>query len=106
MAARVSEKLLQRLRNELDLDIPEGARLERAPGATRGANRTEGPWVWTVTDADGTPMARDSEGRPMAIGSQWTMTELLRLPLVAHPDLFGDIVIEPTDEAQQAMRRG
>ena len=88
MAARVSEKLLQRLRNELDLDIPEGA------------------WVWTVTDADGTPMARDSEGRPMAIGSQWTMTELLRLPLVAHPDLFGDIVIEPTDEAQQAMRRG
>jgi hypothetical protein len=102
-----SERLLQRLRDELDLDIPEGARLERAPGASAGWNRTAlGAWVWTVCGADGVPLTQDSKGRPMAIGSQWTMTELVRLPLVAHPDLFGDIVIGPTDEVQQAMRRG
>ncbi|MCP9209608.1 hypothetical protein [Streptomyces cucumeris] len=48
-------------------------------------------------------MHQDFNGRPLAIGSQWTMTELVKTPLVAHPDLYGDIHIEPTDEVQKEL---
>jgi hypothetical protein len=42
----------------------------------------------------------------MAIGSQRTMTELVRLEtLVAHRDLYGDICIEPTDEVQRMQAK-
>lgn len=104
---KVSERLLERIRQAFpDLDIPEGARLERVVGAARGANRTEGAWVWTVCRADGVPVCNDSQGHPLAIGSQWTMTELVGQPLAANPDLYGDIVIEPTDEVQRKIREG
>lgn len=102
---KVSERLLQRLREELALDIPEGAYLDRAPGATLGANRTGGEWVWTVYQADHAPLATDSRGLPLAIGSQWTMTELVKYDLAANQDLYGDVVIEPTDEEQRRTSR-
>lgn len=92
-----SERLLEMLR-EAGAEIPEGARLIRAPGAYRGANRTEGAWVWTVADADGLPVYRDSEGRPMAIGSQTPITQLVRLGVqVSDRDCNGDIYIDPPD---------
>jgi hypothetical protein len=103
---KTSEKLLQRLRSELELDIPEGARLERSAGSYRGDNRTQGAWVWHVVCEDGIPLRQDSEGRPLAIGSQWTMSELVNVPLAAHPDLYGDIVIDPASEVYEAMRHG
>jgi hypothetical protein len=105
---KVSERLLEKIRKELpELEIPEGARLERAAGAHYGWNRSSlGAWVWTVVGADGVPLHEDSEGRPMAIGSQRTMTELVRLEtLVAHRDLHGDICIEPTDEVQRMQAK-
>ena len=95
----VSNPQLEMLR-ELGLEIPDGARLKRAAGAYRGEARTQGAWVWTVTDASGTPLYRDSKGRPMAIGSQWTMTELVRLGIEAHRDTDGDISIDPPAEKQ------
>ncbi|MFD8648682.1 hypothetical protein [Streptomyces mirabilis] len=101
----VSERLLERLREIEGLYIPEGARLARAPGATRGDNRTQGAWVWTVVDADGTPVYKDPDGRPYAVGSHFTMTSLLRVPLAANPGWSGDVNIEPTDEHQQAAAR-
>lgn len=103
---KTSEKLLQRMRAELDLEIPEGARLERAAGSYHGDNRTQGAWVWTVVCEDGLPLAKDSRGLPLAIGSQWAMSVLVDKPLAAHPDLFGDVQIEMTDEAMAATLRG
>jgi hypothetical protein len=101
-----SERLLKMIRQQLpELDIPEGARLERAAGSYAGWNRTSlGAWVWTAVDANGVPLHRNSEGQPLAIGSQWTMTELVRAgSLAANPSGAnpGDIHIEPTDEKQR-----
>ena len=102
---KISERLLAMLRELPELDMPEGARLERAAGSYHGWNRSSlGAWVWTVVQDDGMPVTHDSEGRPMAIGSQWTMTELVRVGIVANPGDYGDIHIEPSDEAQKRLR--
>lgn len=81
-------------------EIPEGAYLERAAGAYRGDNRTQGAWVWHVVTSDGIPLCKDSKGRPLAIGSQFTMTELVRTGFVANSFDYGDICIDPPDEVQ------
>lgn len=104
---KVSERLMAKLRTELpELEIPDGARLERAAGSYAGWNRSSlGAWVWTVVMADGAPLCRSSEGVPQAIGSQWTMTELLRLGVTASsPNGYGDIDIDPPDEMQRPAR--
>lgn len=105
-----SERLLRKIREAFpELDIPEGAWLGRAAGAYHGWNRSSlGAWVWTVYCADGAPLVRDSADRPLAIGSQFTMTELLKVPLAANPcgSNLGDIHIEPADEAQRAQGGG
>lgn len=100
---KVSERLLEKIREAFPhLDIPEDAWLGRSDGSYAGWNRSSlGAWVWTVYCADGVPLTRDSEGRPLAIGSQWTMTELVRVPLAANRDAGGDVHIEPTDEWQK-----
>lgn len=105
---KISERLLERIREEFpDLDIPEGAWLGRAEGSYSGWNRSSlGSWVWTVYNADGVPVSRDSRGRPLGIGSQWTMTELVRVPLAANRNSDGDVYIEPTDEWQKELRKG
>lgn len=97
---KVSERLLAKLRALPGLDLPEGARLERAAGAYYGWNRSSlGAWVWTVVGPDGVPLSRAADGRPRAIGSQWTMTELVRGDLMAcPPDEYGDIHIEPAEQ--------
>lgn len=106
---KVSERLLEKIREAFPhLDIPEDAWLGRSGGSYAGWNRSSlGAWVWTVYCADGVPLTRDSEGRPLAIGSQWTMTELVKVPLAANASGSnpGDICIEPTDEAQEQLRK-
>ncbi|MFE0472705.1 hypothetical protein ACFW2V_13920 [Streptomyces sp. NPDC058947] len=104
---KTSERLLEKIRKAFPhLDIPEGAWLGRSAGSYAGWNRSSlGAWVWTVYCADGVPLVFDSERRPLAIGSQWTMTELIRVPLAANPDRNGDVHIEPTDEAQEQLRK-
>lgn len=100
---KISERLLKMLR-ELGLDLPEDARLERAAGSYAGWNRSSlGAWVWTAVRADGVPVHQDSKGRPMAIGSQWTMTELVRFGVEASRDSGGDIHIDPPVEAQHRV---
>jgi hypothetical protein len=105
---KVSERLLEKIRQAFpDLDIPEGAWLGRAAGSYSGWNRSAlGAWVWTVYDADGVPVHENSKGLPLAIGSQWTMTELVRMPLAANRDAGGDVHIEPSDEIQEELRKG
>jgi hypothetical protein len=105
---KASERLLEKIRQAFpDLDIPEGAWLGRAEGSYSGWNRSAlGAWVWTIYDANGVPIAKDSKGLPLAIGSQWTMTELVRMPLAANRDAMGDIHIEPSDEMQEELRKG
>jgi hypothetical protein len=105
---KVSERLLEKIRQAFpDLDIPEGAWLGRAAGSYFGWNRSSlGAWVWTVYDADGVPIHKDSNGLPLAIGSQRTMTELVRVRLAAYPEKGGDVHIEPSDEMQEELRKG
>lgn len=92
-----SERLLKMLQ-EADLEIPEGARLERAEGAYQGENRTQGASVWRMVHADGLPVTKDSKGRPTTVSSQWPMTQLVRLGIqVSDRDRHGDIYIDPPD---------
>jgi hypothetical protein len=62
----VSERLMKRLR-ELNLPIPLGAQCVRNP--LLQANTEETPWSWYV---------KCLNGRPLAIGSWDTMTDLMR----------------------------
>lgn len=93
---KTSERLLAMLRQLPELDLPEGAHLARAAGAYSGDGRSGGAWVWTVMN---------SAGIPTNIGSQWTMTELVRLGIEVNRDSHGDIHIEPTTETQQRLAR-
>lgn len=102
---KISETLFGRLCEIEGLYLPEGSRLARAPGATRGDNRTQGAWVWTLVHANGTPVSQNEDDLAYAVGSQWTMTELVKAPLAANPDGSGDVHIEPTNDYQEAMRR-
>lgn len=93
--ASVSERLLARLR-AAGVELPEGARLVRVHPSE--SMRNVGAWSWTAADADGIPLCRDAQGRPMAVGSQYSMGELLRLGFeVNRPgfDGYGDITIDP-----------
>ncbi|MFE0490268.1 hypothetical protein [Streptomyces griseoaurantiacus] len=88
----IDEQLLGQLRT-LGLDIPEDAQLIRIPSSR--AEKQLGAWSWTVADADGTPLTRDSQGRMMSIGSHWAVHVLAGKPVSAHPSVFGDVNIEP-----------
>lgn len=89
---KAAETLLTQLR-ELGLDIPDDAQLIRI--VTSRSERSEGAWSWTVADADGIPLSLDSQGRAMAIGSQWAISAIAGGKIAAHPDIFGDNHIEP-----------
>lgn len=90
-----SERLLKKLRDETDLEIPEGATLVRTHASRASANI--GAWSWTVADANGVPLHRDSQGSPMAIGSQYPMGELLRRGIQVNSARGGDIDIDVPD---------
>lgn len=105
-SVKTSERLLEKLRRELpELEIPEGARLERAEGSYSGDDRAQGAWVWRVVCAGGAASWKDPRGRYVAIGSQWTMTELVRLGVEAHREPHGDIAIDPPAEMQRKAVR-
>lgn len=98
---KVSERLLAMIRRDLpELEIPEGARLEREPAARAEAHRKNGCWSWRVVDRDGIPLQWDSRGDLMSIGSHWPMGLLLKTGVRAHRDSLGDICIDPPDELQ------
>ncbi|MCM1964864.1 hypothetical protein [Streptomyces sp. G1] len=89
-ASRVSERLLDRLRTECGLDLPEGTRLIRMNAGE--ANRANGSWSWFTLGPN---------GEDLRTGSRHTMTELAAAPaLVAYrerdlraPHASGDTVI-------------
>lgn len=89
---RVSKaaKLLARLRDELKLDLPENARIER----TRAGHwqRSAGAFVWIVL-AEGSPFLS-----MRVVGSQYTVTELIRAAHLEVDRSFGDIGICPADQ--------
>lgn len=97
---KVSERLLKRLR-EAGLDIPQDARLVRVAAYSSPAQRSNGCWSWTVADTYGRPLTKDSAGHPMAIGSQYPMTMLLRTGFEVSRDTYGDICIDPPLTAVQ-----
>lgn len=82
-----SEKLLIRIQNELDLKIPSGAKIiSNHPGHWQ---RAAGAWSWEI---------HHSKGMYPAIGSQFTVTRLLKAKKLrkSHEGLFGeDIYIDP-----------
>ena len=92
-----SQRMLQRLRVE-GVTVPSGAGIRRTYAGA--AQRNLGAWSWTVTDGEGLPVRRLDDGRPYAIGSQWPLSFLLRLPhwLIA-ADAAGDVSIDPPNEA-------
>lgn len=96
---KVSERLLARLRELPGLDIPEGAVLKSLRPS--GSQRNLGAWSWTVCTSDGLPVYKGSDGRALAVGSQWPMSELLKLGMEANgPDCNGDVTIEPPSAVQ------
>lgn len=101
---RDSERLLKKLREETDLDIPEGATLVRLYASRASVNI--GAWSWTAADANGIPLHRDSRGRPMAIGSQYTMSELLRQGIQVNSARNGDLCIDVPDVHLPRQRPG
>jgi len=83
-----SERLLDRLRDELDLDIPGTAFIERTYAGFY--QRSAGAWVWVLNDGDRTDQY---VGR---LGSQFPVTELLRAERLGVLETeFGDIDIYP-----------
>jgi len=83
-----SERLLDRLRVELDLDISKTAFIERTYAGFY--QRSAGAWVWVLNDDDRTSRYA---GR---LGSQWPVTVLLRAEyLGVHQGEYGDIDIFP-----------
>lgn len=97
--AKKSERLLKMLL-DAGVDLPEGTYLERASGAWCGDNRTQGAWVWTAVGSDGIPLYRDSKGRPRMVGSQWTMTDLVRYGFETDLDNNGDLHINLPESVQ------
>lgn len=96
-----SEKLLARLQ-AMGLELPEGARLVRA-NASRSA-RANGAWVWRAEGTTGwvalpTWYTSDQGG----IGSQWSMTELLRRPTLGLTcNDYGEISVDPCAAGYQS----
>jgi hypothetical protein len=76
----IAERLLARLR-KAGLDLPEGSQLVRVYPSS--ARRNEGAWSWAALGPD---------GRDLQLGSQFSMTELLRAEAVyASPITSGSI---------------
>lgn len=96
-----SERLLKMILAQ-GIDLPEGTRLERAAGAWRSDNRTQGAWVWTDVGPDGIPVFTDPGRHRGMVGSQWPMTLLVQSGIQVSRDSSGDIQIDPPDEAQRA----
>lgn len=65
-----SERLLDRLRNELGLKIPKTAYIRRTYASA--GQRAGGAWSWILDDYD--PLSPYA----LRLGSQWPVTELLR----------------------------
>lgn len=99
-----SERLLRMLL-DLGVELPEGTRLERAAGSWYGDNRTQGAWIWTAVDIRGVPVLTDPGGHRGMVGSQWTMTQLVRTGIQVSTDSSGDLQIDPVDEAQERISR-
>lgn len=82
-----SERLLDRLRDELDLDIPATAYIRRTYAGA--GQRWGGAWSWILDDERPSPYA-------LRLGSQWPVTELLRArKLEAYENPAGNIEILP-----------
>jgi hypothetical protein len=80
----VSARLLTRLREELNLELPADARL-RSTRASRSA-RSAGAWSWAAYRADGSELY---------IGSQFSMGELLRAPALQVSRERDDVHVDP-----------
>jgi hypothetical protein len=92
-----SQRMVQRLR-DAGVDLPPDAAVRRTFAGP--AQRNEGAWSWTVTNAAGTPLMKGADGRPFAVGSQWPLAFLLRLPhLLINAESSGDVHVDPPTES-------
>lgn len=71
MTQRPGDRLIQRLRTENGLEVPEGTHVRRTYAGR--AQREAGAWVWRLHLPDGRWV------QPM-VGSQWPVTDLLKFP--------------------------
>ena len=90
MRRKKSERLLDRLRDELGLDIPTDATIERTYAGHW--QKLAGAFVWTVVKEPAYPV----------IGSGYTVTKLLKRKLLHVTNYWGDLEVWPTGEMADA----
>lgn len=87
---KISERLMVRLRDDLELAIPEGAVLLRTHASR--ADVSNGAWSWYVSHENSDRVI----DRMIAVGSQWPMSTVLEShDISCYNDGHGNIHVVP-----------